>query len=106
EVRNLMRREKLEDLAAVEAWFNRRMAGTINRLGFDTGGWDEIAARDLPTDKTLVFWWRHDKPQVLRQALDKGFPVVLCPRRPCYFDFVQHESHKNGRRWGGFNPLA
>ncbi|MBU4459346.1 MAG: beta-N-acetylhexosaminidase [Verrucomicrobia bacterium] len=106
EVKALMEKEGLKDLAAVETWFNRRMAGTINGLGFKTAGWDEIAARDLPRDKTVIFWWRHDKPQVLRAALDAGYPVVLCPRRPCYFDFVQHESHTVGRRWGGFNPLA
>ncbi|WP_193211331.1 beta-N-acetylhexosaminidase [Luteolibacter marinus] len=105
EVQDLMTKEKLKDLAAVETWFNRRMAGTVNRLGFETGGWDEIVARELPRDRTLVFWWRHDKPQVLRQALEKGYSVVLCPRRPCYLDFVQHDSHKTGRRWGGFNPL-
>jgi hexosaminidase len=106
EVQALMKRENLKDLAAVESWFNLRMAKTINGLGFATGGWDEITARDLPVDQTLIFWWRHDKPQVLRQALDKGFPVVLCPRRPCYLDFVQHDSHQAGRRWEGFNPLA
>ena len=105
EVQDLMQREGLRDLAGVEAWFNRRMAGAINGLGFKTGGWDEIAARNLPADKTVVFWWRHDKPEVLRAALDAGYPVVLCPRRPCYFDFVQHDSHKVGRRWGGFNPI-
>ncbi|MCU0781280.1 MAG: beta-N-acetylhexosaminidase [Akkermansiaceae bacterium] len=105
EVKDLMARENLKDLAAVEAWFNRRMAATINRLGFKTGGWDEIAARNLPTDKTVIWWWRHDKPAVLRQALQAGYPVILCPRRPLYFDFVQHDSHKVGRRWGGFNPL-
>lgn len=105
EVQDLMKRENLKDLAGVEAWFNRRMAATINRLGFKTGGWDEIAARGLPKDKTVIWWWRHDKPQVLRQALDAGYPVVLTPRRPCYFDFIQHESHKVGRVWGGFNPL-
>jgi hexosaminidase len=82
------------------------MSGTVNDLRFVTGGWDEIASRDLPRDKSLVFWWRHDKPQVLRDALKDGYPVVLCPRRPCYFDFVQHDSHKVGRRWGGFNPLS
>ncbi len=106
EVRELMEREKLKDLAAVEAWFNRRMAGAINRLGFKTGGWDEIAARGLPKDRTVIWWWRHDKPEVLKQALADGYPVVLTPRRPCYLDFVQHDSHKEGRRWGGFNPLA
>jgi hexosaminidase len=106
EVKALMAKESLKGLPEVEAWFNRRMAGEINRLGCKTGGWDEIAARSLPKDKTVVFWWRHEKPQVLKQALADGYPVVLCPRRPCYFDFVQHDSHKAGRRWGGFNPLA
>ena len=105
EVKDLMAREHLKELGDVEAWFNRRMATTINRLGMKTAGWDEIAARGLPTDRTVIFWWRHDKPQVLRAALDAGYPVVLCPRRPCYFDFVQDDSHKVGRRWGGFNPL-
>jgi hexosaminidase len=81
------------------------MADTVNKLGFITAGWDELASRGLSQDKTLVFWWRHDKPGVLRKALDSGYPVVMCPRRPCYFDFVQHGSHKKGRRWGGFNPL-
>jgi hexosaminidase len=106
EVQTLMKKEQLKDLAGVESWFIRRMSATVNDLGFTTGGWDEIASRNLPRDKSLVFWWRHDKPQVLHDALKDGYPVVLCPRRPCYFDFVQHDSHKVGRRWGGFNPLS
>lgn len=105
EVRDLMQREGFKELAEVEAWFDRRMAGTIRKLGFKAGGWDEIAARGLPADQTVVWWWRHDKPEVLKRALADGYPVVLTPRRPCYFDFVQHDSHKVGRRWGGFNPL-
>lgn len=106
EVQALMKKENLKDLPAIETWFNRRMAGTINGLGLKTGGWDEIAERDLPKDKTVVFWWRHDKPGILRKALDDGYPVVLCPRRPLYFDFLQDPSHKTGRNWGGINPLA
>lgn len=106
EVQDLMKREGLKDLAAVEAWFDRRMAASIRKLGFKAGGWDEIAARGLPTDQTLVWWWRHDKPEVLKQALADGYPVILTPRRPCYFDFVQDPGHQVGRRWqGGFNPL-
>jgi len=104
-VKALMQNEGFTELREVETWFNRRTAATINRLGFETAGWDEIAACGLPKDKTLVFWWRHNKPEVLRKALDDGYPVVMCPRRPCYFDFVQHDSHQKGRRWGGFNPL-
>ena len=106
EVQTLMKKENLKDLPAIETWFNRRMAGTINGLGLKTGGWDEIAERGLPKDKTVVFWWRHDKPGILRKALNDGYPVVLCPRRPLYFDFLQDPSHKTGRNWGGINPLV
>ncbi|MGC4015481.1 MAG: beta-N-acetylhexosaminidase [Luteolibacter sp.] len=106
EVKELMAKENLKDNAAVEGWFNRRMAKSVNDLGFKTAGWDEIAVQGLPKDKTVVFWWRHDKPGVLRQALDAGYPVILCPRRPLYFDFIQDGSHKDGRVWGGFNPLS
>lgn len=106
EVQELMKAENLKDNAEVEAWFNRRMAKSINDLGFKTAGWDEITARELPKDKTVVYWWRHDKPNVLKQSLAAGYPIVLCPRRPCYFDFIQDSSHKKGRTWGGFNPLS
>lgn len=105
EVQDLMKKENFKELADVESWFNRRMAGTIHKLGFKTGGWDEIVSRDLPRDQTVVWWWRHDKPDVLKNALKAGYPVILAPRRPCYFDFVQSDKHKDGRRWGGFNPL-
>lgn len=105
EVQALMKKEDLKDLPAIEGWFNRRMASTINGLGMKTAGWDEIAERGLPKDKTVVFWWRHDKPGVLRKALDDGYPVVLCPRSPMYFDFLQDPSHKNGRKWNGINQL-
>jgi hexosaminidase len=101
-----MKKEQLKDLAAVEAWFNRRMASSINQLGFKTGGWDEITARNLPPEKTVIWWWRHDRTDVLTQALAASYPVILTPRLPCYLDFVQHEEHRFGRRWNGFNPLS
>ena len=105
DVQALMKKEDLKDLPAIEGWFNRRMATKINGLGLRTGGWDEIAERGLPTDKTVVFWWRHDKPGVLRKALDDGYPVVLCPRAPMYLDFLQDLSHKNGKKWNAVNQL-
>lgn len=104
-VKKLMKDEGLK-LKDIEKRFNQRFAKVINDLGYRTGGWDEIAHAGLPVDQSLVFWWRHDKLKALNFALSEGFDVVLCPRRPCYFDFVQHKSHKSGRRWGGFNPLS
>lgn len=104
-VKKLMKDEGLK-LKDIEKRFNQRFAKVINQLGYKAGGWDEIAHAGLPVDHSLVFWWRHDKPKELEFALREGFDVVLCPRRPCYFDFVQHKAHKSGRRWRGFNPLA
>ena len=105
EVKELMKRENLKNLKEVEFYFNRRMAEVIDGLGRKTVAWDEVVNAGLDKDKTLVMWWRHDKPGVLAAAVEKGFDVVLCPRIPCYFDFVQDDSHKVGRRWKGFCPL-
>jgi len=105
EVIELMKRENLKDLKGVEKYFSLRMAKKINSLGKVTAGWDEIVANELPREKSLVMWWRHDHPEVLKDALSKGYATVLCPRIPCYFDFVQHASHKHGRRWSGFCDL-
>ncbi len=105
EVQALMKREGFTELPEIERWFNQKIASDINELGLTAAGWDEIADDGLDVEKTLVFWWRHDKVNVLQQALESGHQVVLCPRRPLYFDFLQDESHKVGRRWGGIVPI-
>ncbi|WP_431130176.1 family 20 glycosylhydrolase, partial [Flagellimonas flava] len=60
---------------------------------------------DVSNQSSVVYWWRHDKKDQLQKSLDKAYPTVLCPRIPLYFDFVQHDSHENGRRWDGFGTL-
>ncbi len=105
EVAALKQKENLADKQAVEKWFNRTMGAFINTLGCDVGGWDEIGNAGLAPDRTVIFWWRHDKPAQLQQALQGGYKVVLCPRHPCYFDFLQNPAHKVGRRWHGINEL-
>ena len=105
EVQALKAQEHLADKQAVEKWFNRTMAAFINTLGCDTGGWDEILDAGTAPAHTVIFWWRHDKPAQLQQALQGGFKVVLCPRHPCYFDFLQSPAHKIGRHWNGINEL-
>ncbi|MNI69153.1 Beta-N-acetylhexosaminidase [compost metagenome] len=61
---------------------------------------------NVPKEKTIIFWWRHDKPSQLRTALSKGYQTVLCPRLPLYFDFVQDSTHQYGRKWNKlYNPI-
>lgn len=105
EVKALMAENDLQDLKEVEHYFNRRMADEIDHLGKKTVAWDEVVDAGTDPDKTIIIWWRHNMPEQLSKALDKGFDVVLSPRRPLYFDFVQHDSHEKGRRWDGFNDL-
>lgn len=100
-VKSLMKREGLTKLEQVEKYFMSRMADSVFLLNNKVLAWDEMAEISLPTDKTIIFWWRHDQKDQLQKALDKEYPVVLCPRIPLYFDFVQDESHKVGRRWAG-----
>ena len=100
-VQSLMKSKNLKDLPAVEAYFVKRMADSIKNLNNEVLAWDEIVSGTLSPEKTTVFWWRHDKPEILKDALRKGYQVVLCPRLPLYFDFVQEDSHVVGRKWAG-----
>ncbi|MDB4583579.1 beta-N-acetylhexosaminidase [Draconibacterium sp.] len=100
-VQKLMKREKLENLKEVEAYFVHRMADSIKVLNKNVIGWDEVVDHNLPNDNSLVMWWRHNMPNKLEAALSENYHVILCPRIPLYFDFVQQESHEWGRKWAG-----
>jgi hexosaminidase len=105
EVQQLMKRENLKDLLGVEHYFLKRMTDSIQKIGKTMIGWDEVVTANLATHP-MVMWWRQDKPQMLNLALKSGYEVILCPRIPLYFDFVQIDSHKSGRKWAGkFAPV-
>ena len=100
-IKNLMAKHKLTDLGQVEKYFMVRMADSLFAMNNKILAWDEMADISLPSEKTLIFWWRHDRPAQLEKALEKDYRVVLCPRIPFYFDFVQDSTHTVGRRWSG-----
>jgi hexosaminidase len=97
-VKKLMKKEKIADLKGVETYFNKRIADTIISLNKKLIGWDEIVDTGLDPMTSVAMWWRHDQTSQLLKALENKYPVVLCPRIPLYFDFVQYETHKVGRR--------
>ena len=101
EIQSLMKREGLDDLVAVEHYFLNRMADSVKTLNKTVVGWDELVIAGLSPENTVVMWWRHDRGNYLEHALDKGYRTILCPRIPLYLDFVQHEEHTSGRKWGG-----
>ena len=106
EIQQFIKDNDLKDEVGLEHYFVRRVCDIVNSKGRIMIGWDEIITSGVTPDKAIIMWWRHDKPNQLVTALESGFQVVLTPRIPCYFDFVQDGSHKTGRRWGTkFNDL-
>ncbi len=87
-----MRAEGLQKPQQLEGYFVRRMTQFISQHHHTPMGWDEIVAAK-PATNTVVFWWRHNKPEMLEQALAGGYAVVLSPRSPCYFDYPQDKSY-------------
>jgi len=101
DVQKLMKREHLKDLKEVESYFNHRMADSVKSLKRTLTGWDEMVDTKIDPANSVVMWWRHDKTDQLIKALDKNYKVVLSPRIPLYFDFVQDKSHQWGRKSRG-----
>jgi hexosaminidase len=98
EIKALMQSKGLANVKEVEKYFMKRMADSVYNMNAKLLAWDEMAEVDLPKDKTIMFWWRHDKPEMLDLSLKKGYQTVLCPRLPFYFDFVQDSTHNFGRK--------
>jgi hexosaminidase len=106
-IMDLMAKNRFTSLADLEHYFFRRMADTVISMNDKILCWDEAAETDLPADKTIVFWWRQNVPSQLQLALQKKYQIVLCPRIPLYFDFLQDKSHVSGRKWiGTFNSVS
>lgn len=106
-IKRFIRANGLKDELDLEHYFIRRVCDMIRAKGKKMIGWDEIINSGVSPDHAVAMWWRHDKPGQMANALNNGFQVIMTPRLPCYFDFVQDDTQKIGRRWDGrFNTLA
>lgn len=106
QIQKFIRDNYLINEVGLEHYFVRRICQMVNDKGKIMIGWDEIINTGVTPKNAIVMWWRHDKPFLLTAALDKGFDVIMTPRIPCYFDFIQDDVQKIGRRWdGNYNRL-
>lgn len=104
-IQAMMQREGLKNVKEAECYFMHRMVDSVHMLGKTVVGWDELLDLNVPVEETLILWWRHDRVNQLKKSLSGGYATVMCPRRPLYFDFIQHKDHKSGRVWAGFCPI-
>jgi len=99
-IQNMMKEKNIGEFSELEHYFLKRMTDSASKKGLQVICWDEAVAANLSSKKTYIQWWRHNKPNSLNEALQKGYKVILSPRLPLYFDFVQDKQHQSGRKWG------
>jgi len=97
-IQNFIKKQNLTNEVGLEHYFVKRVNKIIQSKGKIMLGWDEITNVGLNPKEVAMMWWRQDKPELLSSALKNGFTVILTPRLPCYFDFVQDETHDIGRK--------
>lgn len=102
DVQQLMQRENLDSLKQVEQYFSRRMADSVYARCNKVAAWDEVVDAGLDKDRTIVYFWRPNRTDMLQKALDAGYPIVFSPRLPMYFDYAQDTLQVHGVDWRRF----
>jgi hexosaminidase len=69
-----MREHKLQDTAALQNYFNRRLLKILEKHGKHMIGWDEILTPDLPKDIVVHSWRGFDS---LASAAKNGYQSIL-----------------------------
>ena len=89
QTRELMRREGIEDLHQLQAYFINRTERIVNAHGKSIIGWDEILDGDVNPTATGMSW-RGMEGGLRASAM--GHDVIMTPVSQVYFDFYQSNS--------------
>jgi hexosaminidase len=88
QVKQLMQKEGLKDMNAVQAYFVSRVSKIITSKGKKMIGWDEILEGGLVPTATVMSW-RGMKGGI--EAAKMGHEVVMTPNNFVYVDFMQSD---------------
>jgi len=88
QVKQLMQKEGLKDMNAVQAYFVSRVSKIITSKGKKMIGWDEILDGGLVPTATVMSW-RGMKGGI--EAAKMGHEVVMTPNDFVYVDFMQSD---------------
>ena len=86
DVKQLMKREGLKDMPAVQSYFGKRVEKIILAKGKKMMGWDEILEGGI-TPSTGLMSWRGVEHGI--EASKSGHYVVMSPTTYVYIDFMQ-----------------
>lgn len=85
-VKQLMEREKINDMAGVQSYFGKRVEQIILAKGKKMMGWDEILEGGI-TPTTALMSWRGIDYGI--EASLSGHQVVMSPTNYVYIDYMQ-----------------
>lgn len=98
-----MKEEGYADVEQLQSYFMRRVGGIVEKLGRKMIGWDEVMqGGDLPNNAAVMVWRDEN---FAKEALEKGYPVVLSPGKWCYLDAYQDNPFTQPEAIGGYLPL-
>lgn len=83
----------------IQAYFGRKVVGIIETLGKRPMAWDEQVEAQAPKSM-IIQWWRRDRPDVLKTAVEEGHDIVISPADELYFDYHQGPGEP-GAPWEG-----
>jgi hexosaminidase len=89
QIKELMAREKLKDMHAVQSYFVGRVSKIVSSKGKKLIGWDEILEGGLVKD-AAVMSWRGMKGGI--EAAKMGHEVVMTPTTFVYVDYMQGDA--------------
>ncbi|MBC7187516.1 MAG: family 20 glycosylhydrolase [Calditrichaeota bacterium] len=83
-IQQFMRKRKIADNHALQAYFNRRVLEILSRYGKKMVGWDEIFHPELPTS-IVIHSWRGREAMI--QSAQRGYRSILS--NGYYIDLIQ-----------------
>lgn len=96
-----MKKKGIRDVYNLQNDFTVFMKKIMAKRGRKMVGWNEIATDKAPTDVIPMYWdhWNGKGRLNPRQAVRKGFKIIMAPTSHTYFDYSQTSS---GQSWN--NP--
>ena len=96
-------KEGLKDEHELQSYFIKRIEKTLNKLGKQLVGWDEILEGGLAPN-AIVHSWRGMEGGI--KAANAGHEVIMSPTSHTYFDYYQSEDKNNEPlAIGGYLPM-
>lgn len=88
-IKELMQREKLKDMHAVQAYFQTRVMKMVEKHGKKMVGWDEIYTAGVPNSAVIMNWRDQDTGVA---ATQKKYEVIMSPAKFVYLDYMQADA--------------